>query len=181
MSGPSGTRVTAALRCEEALGEEVDRVLLDGAGPRLREVGAVEAGLAVRVGCDDELADQGLIRSGSDRHIGAPGELEHAQRVGRHLLDRLVAGDRRDAQDLDLGAGQGEQERDRVVLARVAVDEHGDHARTASGISTATARPSRPLASSASTVKAVTTDSASVGDGSASPRAAAANASSSSR
>ena len=92
----------------------------------------------MRVGRDDELAHERLVRAGRDGDVAASGELEHAERVGGDLVDRLVPGDRRDAEDLELGAGQGEQEGDRVVLARVAVDEDGDHARTASGTSTAT-------------------------------------------
>ena len=53
----------------------------------------------------------------------AADELEHAERVRRRLLERLVAGDRRHAEQLDLRAREREQQRDRVVVARVAVEE----------------------------------------------------------
>ena len=52
-----------------------------------------------------------------------PGELEHPQRVGGRLGERLVAGDGRDAEQLELGRGQREQDRDRVVVAGVAVED----------------------------------------------------------
>ena len=50
-------------------------------------------------------------------------ELEHADRVRGRLLERLVAGDRRHAEQLDLRAREREQERDRVVMAGVAVEQ----------------------------------------------------------
>ena len=53
----------------------------------------------------------------------APGELEHVERVARRLVERLVAGDGRDRAQLDLGRGEREQDRDRVVVAGVAVDD----------------------------------------------------------
>ena len=145
VSGPSGTRVTGVLGREQALGEEFDRVLLDRSATRGGEIGAVQAGLAVRVGRDDELAHERPVGAGRDGEVGSSGELEHAEGIGGDLVERLVPGDGRDAEDLELGAGEREQEGDRVVLARVAVDEDGDHARTASGISTVTAARSRPL------------------------------------
>ena len=53
-------------------------------------------------------------------------ELEHAQGVRRRLLERLVAGDGGHAEELDLRRGDGEHQRDRVVVAGVAVD-HDRH------------------------------------------------------
>ena len=52
-----------------------------------------------------------------------PDEREHVQRVVGRLLERLVAVHGRDAEQLDLGACQRQQERDRVVVARIAVDD----------------------------------------------------------
>src|SRR5205823_10904476 len=60
------------------------------------------------------------------------GELEHLQRVTGRLLQDLVARDRRDAQELDLGRGKREQDRDRVVVTGVAVDHDRDAHRSAS-------------------------------------------------
>ena len=81
MSGPSGDERQRALRREQLLGEEVHGVLLDAACAAAPGGGAVEAGLAVRVGGDDELADQRPVGAGGDRHVGAAGELEHLERV----------------------------------------------------------------------------------------------------
>ena len=69
----------------------------------------------------------GRGRADGDRHVGAADELEQLQRVDRRLLERLVAVDGRDADELDLRAREREQERDRVVVAGVAVEEdlHG--------------------------------------------------------
>ena len=90
---------------------------------RLGERRAVEAGLAVDVGGDEELARERAVGAGRHRHVAAADELEHAERVRRRLLERLVAGDRRDAEEVELRAGEREQERDRVVVARVAVEQ----------------------------------------------------------
>ena len=56
--------------------------------------------------------------AGGDRDVLAPGEREHAQRVARRRLERQVAGDRREREQLDLGAREREQDGDRVVDAR---------------------------------------------------------------
>ena len=56
-------------------------------------------------------------------------EVEHAQRVRGRLLERLVAVHRRDAEQLELGAREREQERDRVVVPRVAVEDDRGSAR----------------------------------------------------
>ena len=70
---------------------------------RRREIGAVETGLAVDVRRDELFADKRPIRARSHWDVAVPGELEHADRVRGRLVERLVAGDRRDAQDLHLG------------------------------------------------------------------------------
>ena len=110
-------------RALDPLGEEVDRVLGRRLGLRRRQVGAVEARLAVHVGGHARLAHERPAGAGGDRDLAAAGELEHADRVGGRLLERLVAGDRRDAPQLELGAAEREQDRDRVVVAGVAVEQ----------------------------------------------------------
>src|SRR5438105_1544695 len=106
--------------------EEVDRVLGDRTAARRRQVRAVETRLAVHVRGDEQLADERPIGARCDRHVVAPHELERADRVRSRLLERLVARHGRDAEELDLGARQREQERDRVVVAGIAVDEDRD-------------------------------------------------------
>ena len=57
-----------------------------------------------------------------------PEVVEHADRVGGRLLQRLVTGHGGHAEQPDLGAGQREQQRDRVVVAGVAVEDDVGHA-----------------------------------------------------
>ena len=102
----------------------------DGRHARGRKVDAVEPGLSVRVRRDDELAREGAVRAGGDADVRSARELEHAERVRRRLDESLVPRDRRHAEDVELRAAQGEKERERIVLARVAVDEDRDHARS---------------------------------------------------
>ena len=45
-----------------------------------------------------------LDLAGRDRDVPAPGELEHADGIRRRLLERLVPGDRGDADQFDLRA-----------------------------------------------------------------------------
>jgi hypothetical protein len=90
----------------EPLGEEVDRVLGRRPALRRRQVRAVEAGLAVDVRGDARLTHERALGSGRDRDLAAADELEHADGVGGRLLERLVAGHRRDPTHHDLVAAE---------------------------------------------------------------------------
>ena len=68
------------------------------------------------------LADERTLGTRRNREVGS-GELEHAQRVGSGLLQCLVAGDGGDAQQFDFQAREGKQQRDRVVVTRVTVEQ----------------------------------------------------------
>ena len=76
----------------------------------------------------------GAVGSGRDGTSARPASSSTRKRIRGRLLERLVAGDGRDAEQLDLGAGEREQERDRVVVAGVAVDDdrraHNRHTST---------------------------------------------------
>ena len=120
VSGPTGDEHGLG---RHVLDEEVDGVLLDRLGGARRQLGAVEAALAVDVGGDVELAHERPLGAGGDRHVGAADEREHPERVVRRLVERLVAVRRRDADELDLGAREREQERDRVVVPGIAVED----------------------------------------------------------
>ena len=111
-------------RCADPGGEEVDRVLGDGRPGGRREVGPVEPGLPVHVLCHLRVADQRAVGTGGDRNVAAAGELEHAQRVGGRLVERLVAVDGGDPEQLELRARERQQQRHRVVVPGVAVDQH---------------------------------------------------------
>src|SRR5829696_8628286 len=104
------------------LGEEVDGMLRERLALRRRQVGPVEARFAMDVRRDEWLTEQWAVCIRSDGDVVAADEVEHADRVRRRLLERLVPGDGRDADQLDLRAGECEQERDRIVVTGVAVD-----------------------------------------------------------
>ena len=103
--------------------EEVDGVLLERRPLRRRQVGAVEPGLTVDVRGDERLADERPVGARRDRDVVAADEVEDADRVRGRLLERLVAGDGRHAEELHLGAREREEQRDRVVVAGVAVEQ----------------------------------------------------------
>ncbi len=120
VSGPTGTSTVSGA---DVLDEEVDGVLLDRLGGARRQLGPVQAALAVDVRGDVELAHERPVGAHRDRNVLAADELEHPQRVVGRLLERLVAVDGGDADELDLGAREREQQRDRVVVPGVAVED----------------------------------------------------------
>jgi hypothetical protein len=92
-----------AVRAADLFCEEVDGVLRKRLLLRRREIGAVETRLAVDVRGNELFADKWPIRARSHWNVAVPGELEHADGVCSRLVERLIAGHRRDAQDLHLG------------------------------------------------------------------------------
>ena len=131
VSGPTGASSTgsslrsstSASRSTACIGTTAARDSGTGAPPE--PVGAVHDG-RIAPARDDERPR----RARRDGHVLAPGEREHAQRVARRRLERQVARDGREREQLDLRAREREQDRDRVVHAGVAVDdERGGHRR----------------------------------------------------
>ena len=95
-----------------------------GLGP-VREVG--EAVLAVVAGGRDERAGERPRGSRRDRgRRGGPAQREQAEDVGGRDLDGHVARHRRDRLDAELAGAPREQQGERVVDARVRVDQDGD-------------------------------------------------------
>jgi len=92
---------------------------------RCREHGTVEPGLAV--GLDGRLrrAHERPVAARRDRHIPEPCDGRDGQRVAGDLLEGLVAGDGRHRDQIDIGVACGEEERDGIVVAGVAVEEDG--------------------------------------------------------
>ncbi len=103
--------------------QEVDGVLGHHVCPRLRQLGAVEAGLAMHMRRGAKRAAQRRVRSRRDRDVGPAPDLERDERVPGRLVQRLVAGDGRDADQLDFRRGEREEDRNRVVVAGIAVDD----------------------------------------------------------
>ena len=98
------------------------------------------AGVGGAVGCDPRdsadavfavhvrraagvVAPAEVVRPDGDGDVVDPGEIEQRQRVGGAAGGIRVAGDRRDADDLDRGLGEKVREGEGVVDAGVAVDE----------------------------------------------------------
>ena len=127
VSGPGRDQRDRLVRGADRVGDEVDGVPRRPARSSARQRRAVHAALAVDVLGDERLAAERAGGADGDRHVGPADELEQLQRVDRRLLERLVAMDGRDADELDLRAREREQERDRVVVAGVAVEDdlHG--------------------------------------------------------
>ena len=76
---------------------------------------------------DVTLADQRPVGAGGDGDVEAVRVIEDADRVRGRLLERLIARHGGHAEQSQLGAGECEQQRDRVVVARVAVEDDVGH------------------------------------------------------
>ena len=120
VSGPTGTSTVSG---RHVLDEEVDSVLGDGLRRALRQLRPVHAALAVDVRGDVGLALERAVRPHRDRHVLPAHEREHAERVVRRLVERLVPVDGRDADEIDLRARERKQERDRIVVPGIAIDD----------------------------------------------------------
>ena len=150
VSGPVGTSVTGVGARRDRPLHEVDGMLAERrpAGGRKRR--AVEPALAVDVGGHGELA-----RRAADRRRQRPGCRRRPTRsstrsafCGR-LLERLVAVHRRHAEHLELRACEREQQRDRVVVPRIAVEDDRDAHRAEYGVDLGRGRQGRLRAEAA--------------------------------
>ena len=103
--------------------DELGRAALVERDLGLGQHGAVEPRLAVNVRRGLDGAHERPLRAPGERHARDTGHTGDGERVARHLFDRLVAHDRRDGEQVDVGAAMGEQHRDRVVMAGVAVED----------------------------------------------------------
>ena len=98
-------------------------MLLERPRTGCRQLGPVQTALAVHVRGDMEVAHERAVRAGRHGDVAPPHELEDAQGVVGRLVERLVAVHRRDAEQLHLRARERKEERDRVVVAGVAVED----------------------------------------------------------
>ena len=93
---------------------------------RLRQVRAVEPGIAVELDRDPRLAHQRTVRAGRDGHVRPSEQGQDTQGVARRAIERGVARDRRDRAQPELRPGQREDDREGVVMTRVAVEDDRD-------------------------------------------------------
>ncbi len=123
VSGPVGTSVTAPCRSRIVCARNQTACCSSG-----RPCAGGNSGPSRPLSPCTCAATEGSRTSGRSApaatgHLGAAGELEHAQRVRGRLGERLVAGDRGHPEQLELGGGEREQDRDRVVVPGVAVED----------------------------------------------------------
>ncbi len=109
-----------------ALGDERGRASRHGFSRSRRQSRAVDPALTVDVRRNHEITPKRPVGAGRDLYIRPPHELQYPQRVCCGLLKRLVPVRRRDAEHLDLRARQRKEERDRVVVPRVAIEDDRD-------------------------------------------------------
>ena len=132
VSGPVGTIVTgsADARSSRAIRPDRSRRVRLGAG--LGQLGAVEARGTVDLGRDPQRPDERPVRAGGDGDVGPAREGQDAQRVAGRRLERRVPADRRDAEQVDLGSRDREEDGERVVVPGVAIEDdrpgHGGNA-----------------------------------------------------
>src|SRR5207248_2454395 len=93
-----------------------------------------------------ERAEERTDGAGMDRDVGSSRELEDLQCVRRRLVDRLVARDRGDADELELGRRERQQNRDRVVVAWIAVEDDRGRSHASSIAATSSAAGSEGCA-----------------------------------
>ena len=123
VSGPIGTSVTAPSCARICSARKSTACCVQRLALRRRQVGAVEPRLAVDVRRDERLAHEWRRRAGGDGDVVASYEVENADRVRGRLLERLVSGDGGDAEQLELGRREREQQSDRVVVPGIAVEQ----------------------------------------------------------
>ena len=77
----------------------------------------------MRVDCGDEARTHRLRAAGIDRDPGPASQLQDRARIALGHGQRQIAGDRDEAQYIDFGCGQCQQDRHRVVGAGVGIDD----------------------------------------------------------
>lgn len=83
-----------------------------------------EAVVTVDVVRDVRLRLERPVGTAGDRHVVEPDEPQHVPDVAQGVVDDAVAVDGRDADDLDVGLPGEPEQGERVVDARVGVDQH---------------------------------------------------------
>ncbi len=88
------------------------------------DVDAVDAGLAVYLLGSEQLTNHGAVAAGEDPHIAVPGDIAHQPHVALRQVEGDVPRDSRNTQYLEfLGRCHRQEQRDRIVLARIAIDD----------------------------------------------------------
>ena len=114
-----------AVRRHQSIDEKIHGVRRLQGHDRLGKRGAGEAVGAM----DTDRRPQGFQdrtrTAGMDGHMAASGDLADAQRIPRGKIERHVARHRGDGEQVEFRRGEGQQERHRVVLAGIAIDDQG--------------------------------------------------------
>ncbi len=110
--------------------QQLHRVLGLGRQGRLGETGAVQPRHPVHVVGHPQRLHQRSRAPGGDRNPGDAGDGAHPQRVQGGLLHSLVARHRGDGQQVHPRVARGEEDREGVVVPRIAVDDDGNGNRS---------------------------------------------------
>ncbi len=100
------------------------RMLTGDAAVGLRHLGAVDAGFAVKRLFLELRLHQRPVGAGRDRHV-QPRQRADRQRIARGVLQRCVAMDCRDRDQIKMPGGI--EDGHRVIMAGIAVDQHSLH------------------------------------------------------
>ena len=122
VSGPTPTSHTPSVRAA-GVDDEPDGVGAVERAGRCRQVGAVEAAGAVHHRRRVRRLEQRPRGAGVHRHVDAE-QVAHDPGVVGRAVERGVAGDRRDAEQV--GVAGGDDDRHRVVVAGIAVEDQRD-------------------------------------------------------
>ena len=124
VSGPSAHSVTAPARLlQQRADDEIHRMLALQRHFRLRQVGPVQACLAVHLLGGDQMPDQRPYRAGENPGLRPARQFADLAGVFLGELQGHIACDGGYSQHFELGACQGQQDGDGVVLSRVGVDD----------------------------------------------------------
>ena len=145
VSGPTAATVTGSGEVMQQLGERDDGRARVGRRPG---TAAAPPRRGRRCRARGRPAPAGRARgtrrgAGGDGHVRAAGQVQHPQRVLRRLRQLDVAVHGGDQAQVDLRAGEGQQDGQRVVDAGVGVDHQGDGMWAPAGILAAAPGPAR--------------------------------------
>ncbi len=90
---------------------------------RFGQFGIADAPWSVRLRCGHQRPDEGHFAPQRNLDVRSTGQLEHRTGVHRDLLSDDVAGAARHCQDLGLGGGAGVEQGERIIDARIDIDD----------------------------------------------------------
>ncbi len=121
---PGGHQGHRLLAFPQHAGHQLDGGAVLRRKGRLRQARAIQSALAVHVIGDDQIAHQRLPRAAGNRNVRPVQQRQHTQHVAQGLLRGLVACGSGDGFHLQLRRGEGEDQGDRVIMSRIAINHN---------------------------------------------------------